>query len=78
MLRNKGLLAILAFTLSVSPAWSKSLYSGFLTESGYLSLSSYYIKVLLFYSPLLIVLDIIFSVVIIYWFKKVIKHGARQ
>lgn len=79
VLRNKWLFVVASFTLTMSPAWSKSLCLGYLTDSGYyLRLNPQYIKELLSYSPLLILLDLVFSLVIVYYLKKESSKNSGQ
>ena len=78
VLRSKGLIVIAIVTMIsiISPVWSKALCSNILTDAGYLNLSHAYIKAVLFYSPLLILLDAVFSVVILIYLKRLIDNKA--
>ena len=77
-LRNKGFIVALTYTLAVNPVWSKSFIAAteIFTDTG--QLNPEYLSTIMSYSPLLILSDLACSLVLIYYFKKFRKYGARR
>ncbi len=71
---NKWLLTVFVFNCSITPAWSKSLGAtlGFITESG--QINSNWWQSFLSLSALLVPLDILLTIVLVYYFGKRLKR----
>lgn len=78
LLHIKRFMAALAFILTTTPALSKSLSSaqGLFTESG--QFNAEYIPTVLMYSPLLILIDVAFTLVFLYYFRFLKKYRNHR
>jgi len=77
LLHIKRITAAWAFVLTTAPALSKSLAgsSGLFTETG--QFNAEYIPTILTYSPLLILIDVAFTLVFLYYLR-VLKKYCRN